>query len=66
LELWILMCLWRLVALPAAPILPLACFVLQGFFRIVTSKAFEGRGADFNLAIELSCGWAVPDVSLGL
>ncbi|EFN55280.1 hypothetical protein CHLNCDRAFT_35526 [Chlorella variabilis] len=33
----------------------------QGFFRIVTSEAFDGRGNDFNLAIETSCGWAVPE-----
>jgi len=32
----------------------------QGFFRIVTSAAFDGRGNDYNLAIEGSCGWAVP------
>lgn len=33
----------------------------QGFFRVVTSNAFDGNGDDFNLAIESSCGWAVPD-----
>lgn len=32
----------------------------QGFFRIPTSAAFDGRGNDYNLAIESSCGWAVP------
>ncbi|KAI3428721.1 hypothetical protein D9Q98_007545 [Chlorella vulgaris] len=32
----------------------------QGFFRIVTSEAFDGRGNDYNCAIEKSCGWAVP------
>lgn len=32
----------------------------QGFFRIVTSKAFDGKGNDYNLGIEASCGWAVP------
>ena len=32
----------------------------DGFFRIVTSNAFDGNGNDFNLAIETSCGWAVP------
>lgn len=31
-----------------------------GFFRIVTSSAFDYQGDDFNLAIESSCGWAVP------
>ena len=34
----------------------------QGFFRVVTSEAFDGRGNDYNLAIEGSCGWAVPEV----
>jgi cathepsin X len=34
----------------------------QGFFRIVTSEAFDGRGNDYNLAIETACGWAVPEV----
>lgn len=33
----------------------------QGFFRIVTSEAFEGRGNDYNLAIEGDCGWAVVE-----
>lgn len=32
----------------------------QGFFRIPTSAAFDGAGNDYNLAIETSCGWAVP------
>lgn len=32
----------------------------RGFFRIVTSAAMEGRGSDYNLAIESDCGWAVP------
>jgi len=32
----------------------------DGYFRIVTSKAFDGQGNDFNLAIEQGCGWAVP------
>lgn len=34
----------------------------QGFFRIVTSEAFDGRGNDYNLAIESDCGWAVVEV----
>ena len=32
----------------------------KGLFRIPTSRAFDGRGNDFNLGIEGSCGWAVP------
>jgi cathepsin X len=32
----------------------------QGFFRIVTSAAFNGTGNLFNLGIESGCGWAVP------
>ncbi len=32
----------------------------QGFFRIVTSAAFNGTGNLFNLGIEGGCGWAVP------
>ena len=32
----------------------------QGFFRIPTSAAFGGKGAEYNLGIEDSCGWAVP------
>ncbi|KAK9792697.1 hypothetical protein WJX73_004993 [Symbiochloris irregularis] len=32
----------------------------RGFFRIVTSRFREGQGDDYNLAIERSCGWAVP------
>jgi cathepsin X len=32
----------------------------QGFFRIVTSAAMEGKGDWYNLGIESSCGWAVP------
>lgn len=32
-----------------------------GFFRIPTSAALKGQGADYNLGIEESCGWAVPD-----
>lgn len=30
----------------------------DGYFRIVTSEAYNGRGNDFNLGIEDSCGWA--------
>ena len=33
----------------------------EGFFRIPTSAAFEGNGNDYNLGIEGSCGWAVPE-----
>ncbi|KAL4428117.1 hypothetical protein ABPG75_002206 [Micractinium tetrahymenae] len=32
-----------------------------GFFRIVTSEAFDGRGNDYNLAIEGDCGWAAVE-----
>lgn len=32
----------------------------NGYFRIVTSNAFDGTGNDFNLGIENSCGWAIP------
>lgn len=32
----------------------------KGFFRIVTSSAKNGAGDMYNLAIESSCGWAVP------
>ena len=32
-----------------------------GFFRIPTSVAMNGQGADYNLGIEQSCGWAVPE-----
>lgn len=32
-----------------------------GFFRIVTSAAFNGTGNLFNLGIEGECGWAVPE-----
>lgn len=35
-----------------------------GFFRIVTSEAFDGRGNDYNLAIESDCGWAALEVGL--
>eukprot|EP00891_Asterochloris_glomerata_P000467 jgi/Astpho2/467/Aster-03513 len=34
----------------------------HGFFRIVTSAFKDGQGDDYNLAIEYSCGWAVPGV----
>ena len=43
-------------SIPPHPALP------QGFFRIVTGEAFDGRDNDYNLAIETSCGWAVPQV----
>ncbi|PSC75366.1 Cathepsin Z [Micractinium conductrix] len=33
----------------------------QGFFRIVTSEAFDGRGNDYNLALEGDCGWAAVE-----
>ena len=33
----------------------------QGFFRIPTSAAFDGNGNLYNLGIEGSCGWAVPE-----
>lgn len=33
----------------------------HGFFRIVTSAALDGTGNQYNLAIEETCGWAVPD-----
>ena len=33
----------------------------NGFFRIVTSNAFGGKGADYNLLVEAACAWAVPD-----
>jgi cathepsin X len=32
----------------------------NGFFYIVTSAYRNGTGNDYNLAIEQSCGWAVP------
>jgi cathepsin X len=32
----------------------------RGFFRIPTSAAHGGRGNEYNLGIEESCGWAVP------
>lgn len=32
----------------------------RGFFRIVTSAYKGGRGDDYNLALERTCGWAVP------
>lgn len=32
----------------------------KGFFRIVTSAYKGGRGGDYNLAIELQCGFGVP------
>ena len=33
----------------------------RGYFRIVTSAAMDGRGADYNLGLESDCGWAVPE-----
>lgn len=32
----------------------------RGFFRIVTSAYKDGRGDDYNLAVEEGCGWGVP------
>lgn len=32
----------------------------RGFFRIVTSAYKDGQGNGYNLALERSCGWAVP------
>jgi hypothetical protein len=32
----------------------------EGFFRIVTSAYKGGKGNEYNLALEDSCGWAVP------
>lgn len=32
----------------------------KGFFRIVTSAYKGGRGGDYNLALELQCGFGVP------
>ena len=32
-----------------------------GFFRLVTSAAMGGQGSLYNLGIESSCGWAVPE-----
>ena len=33
----------------------------KGMFRIVTSNYKDGSGADYNLGLELGCGWAVPE-----
>ena len=33
----------------------------QGFFRTVTSAYRNGTGNDYNMGIELECGWGVPD-----
>lgn len=32
----------------------------EGFFRIVTSKYMNGKGDDYNLAVESDCAWGVP------
>lgn len=33
----------------------------KGIFRIVTSAYKNGKGDEYNLGLELGCGWAVPE-----